>query len=268
MVIPCLGIVKSKERRNNMIIDNEIAYPYKHNKNYYVTRSGKIYSIYIVGGQGNIDIKNPHLLKYGEDKDGYYRVVLSLNGKRKYKKVHAVIVEQFIGEIPNEMVVNHIDGNIHNNDVTNLEIVTPKENTIHAHVNGLTSSEIKVNVTYKNKEHTFASLSECMKFFPEISRHYLEQLRKGIVQFSNVYFEKTSDERIGNINCFYNGMLYKVFKSMKDSDEFFGKSKGSTYSAMKFNRYRKRSINISSHSPMYRLSKTRNTPEVSRVHDW
>jgi len=51
--------------------------------------------------------------------------------------VHRLVAEMFIGEIPSEMCVNHKDGNKTNNDVSNLEIVTYKENMRHAHDNGL-----------------------------------------------------------------------------------------------------------------------------------
>ena len=50
----------------------------------------------------------------------------------KFLSVHRLVAELFIGEIPKGMVVNHINGNKHDNRVTNLEIISPKENTQHA----------------------------------------------------------------------------------------------------------------------------------------
>lgn len=223
-----------------MIIDNEEVYQYKHNKNYYITKSGKIYSSYIKGGQGKTDISSLHLLSYSTDRDGYYRVVLSKNGKRQYKKVHTIIAEQFIHDVPTGMVVNHIDGNIHNNNIINLEIVTPSENTVHAHLTGLTTREIKVNVKYNNKDYYFNSLKECTDFFPEIGRNYLKQIRNNTVTFSNVLFVKSFENEICNINCFYNGKIFKTFRMMKDADSYFGVKRGSTSAAIKYNEYRKK----------------------------
>lgn len=55
--------------------------------------------------------------------------------------VHRLVAKYFIHEIPKGMFVNHIDGNKLNNHVRNLEIVTPKENTLHAMKIGLMSGQ-------------------------------------------------------------------------------------------------------------------------------
>ncbi|QQV88768.1 HNH homing endonuclease [Acinetobacter phage Liucustia] len=50
--------------------------------------------------------------------------------------VHRLVAEVFIGDIKGKQV-NHIDGDKSNNDVSNLEIVTPSENIRHSHKTGL-----------------------------------------------------------------------------------------------------------------------------------
>ncbi len=61
--------------------------------------------------------------------------VACLNGKEKpvLKSVHRMVVEAFIGPIPDGMQVNHRDGNKQNNHLDNLEICTHSQNQLHRH---------------------------------------------------------------------------------------------------------------------------------------
>ncbi len=75
-------------------------------------------------------------------KDGIYKVVtLSKYCKTKTYYVHRLVAEHFIGEVPNGMVVNHIDHNIYNNHYSNLEIITRRDNTYHGLKNKKHSSK-------------------------------------------------------------------------------------------------------------------------------
>ena len=62
----------------------------------------------------------------------YFQVSLSKNGKVKKIQVHCLVAQTFIPNPKNKPEVNHIDGNKQNNNVTNLEWVTTKENMQHA----------------------------------------------------------------------------------------------------------------------------------------
>lgn len=68
---------------------------------------------------------------------GYHIIGANISGKRTNVYVHRAVVEAFLGEIPENYVVNHIDGNKTNNRVENLEIVSVSGNSIHALKNGL-----------------------------------------------------------------------------------------------------------------------------------
>ena len=63
---------------------------------------------------------------------GYTVVVMSNNGKQRRHRVHRLVANAFIGEPPSKHVVNHIDGMKSHNALSNLEYVTPQENTQHA----------------------------------------------------------------------------------------------------------------------------------------
>ena len=214
---------------NNIVINGELCFPYIYNNNYYISKTGKIYSTYVPGGQGSTNISKPHLLKYGTDKDGYYRVVLSLNGIKQYVHVHTIIVQQFIGNIPDNMVVNHIDGNKTNNRVDNLEITTVQGNTVHAHRHGLCSQDTRVNVIYDGKVFAFSSKAECVRYLP-LTLDYLNKIQKGIILYNMISFKISN---YGGIDAIYNGSFYMHFNQMKDADEYFGMCRGTTSSAVK-----------------------------------
>jgi hypothetical protein len=70
---------------------------------------------------------------------GYLSVWLSRErGVRgQYLRVHRVLWMAFVGPLRDDELLNHIDGNKLNNDVSNLEIVTCKQNMEHASRLGL-----------------------------------------------------------------------------------------------------------------------------------
>lgn len=77
------------------------------------------------------------------DNHGYCKIT----GKHWSRPLHCIVWETFVGEIPEGMQINHIDGNKHNNCLENLELVTPHENMVHAWKTGLCKSRkgIKTN---------------------------------------------------------------------------------------------------------------------------
>ena len=94
---------------------------------YLVSEDGKVYSEY-----------KKCFLKPSITQHGYCRVTLSVSGKKVGRYIHRLVAEYFLGfQEKTKMVINHIDGNKQNNNVANLEIITPSENLIHAYKNGL-----------------------------------------------------------------------------------------------------------------------------------
>lgn len=74
-------------------------------------------------------------------KTGYEQLTIRPEGRKgraKLVKVHRLVAHAWIGDPPTpQHVVNHRDGNKLNNNVENLEWVTPSENMRHAHRMGL-----------------------------------------------------------------------------------------------------------------------------------
>lgn len=74
---------------------------------------------------------------------GYLQSVLSADGVYHHKYIHRMVAEAFVPNHCKKPEVNHKDGDKHNNNASNLEWATRKENAIHSaralgNVNGRT----------------------------------------------------------------------------------------------------------------------------------
>lgn len=94
-------------------------------KRYTVSSGGNVYST----RRGS-----RHRITYQEDISGKY-LRACIGGK--HYLVHRIVAITFIPNPENLPQVNHKDGNTHNNDVSNLEWVTPGDNQRHAYDIGL-----------------------------------------------------------------------------------------------------------------------------------
>ena len=64
------------------------------------------------------------------DSRGYLRTNLTKEGKNISKKLHRLVAEHFLDNYSEDLTVNHIDFNKSNNKLSNLEMMTVKENVI------------------------------------------------------------------------------------------------------------------------------------------
>lgn len=85
------------------------------------------YPNYSVSDTGLIK-RNDKLLKPWIGSKGYLYVSLSKNGKAKKFSVHRLVASAFIPNPNNYSDVNHLDENKENNNITNLEWTTHKDN--------------------------------------------------------------------------------------------------------------------------------------------
>lgn len=100
-------------------------------------------------------IRKPKLNKH----TGYLMVGLNGKGKSLNVTIHSMVARAFIndygcGKKGNSKCVNHIDGNKMNNNLSNLEVVTIKENVLHAFEHRLigTAHRVKyLGVEYRSK---------------------------------------------------------------------------------------------------------------------
>ncbi len=115
-----------------LLFENEFAYKTKYS-GYYVTKSGKVVTTKVKGGQGSLNNSNPREHCYKTDKDGYLEVCISFveNDKhlRKYCRVHRLVYETLVEEIPQGLTIDHKDGNVRNNSLDNLQLLSREDNT-------------------------------------------------------------------------------------------------------------------------------------------
>ena len=100
-----------------------------YNNVYGITENGMVWSY-----------KSNKFLKPKVNRGGYEEVILYINNKRKTVSIHRLVGIVYLYNLNNKPHINHIDGNKSNNDVSNLEWVTPSENMKHATKNGLSKS--------------------------------------------------------------------------------------------------------------------------------
>lgn len=100
---------------------------------YIVSNTGKIKTVSRTvqrSRNGCLPVKEKELAQY-KDKYGYMGVSLQKDGKRRTEKVHRLVLMSFNPDCSGKQV-NHKDGNKTNNNLENLEWVTPSENIKHA----------------------------------------------------------------------------------------------------------------------------------------
>lgn len=108
-------------------------------ENYQISNLGRVRTLnkYVRQGLPKELVKKYKILKLIKNTHGYYSINLYKNTKCYRKDVHRLVAQAFI-PIPKKLLqVNHIDGNKQNNDISNLEWVSAKENMQHASKMGL-----------------------------------------------------------------------------------------------------------------------------------
>ena len=122
---------------------------------------------YSVSTEGEVRKDTTNYILSQSSQQDYKFVGLIINGKQKRMRVHRMVALAFIDNPDNKPYVNHINGNRSDNNVENLEWVTPSENTQHAVDTGLfKSGRARAVVQYNlNGEQmaTFESASEAAR---------------------------------------------------------------------------------------------------------
>lgn len=102
-------------------------------KDYYITEDGNVYSTRL---RGNGTIPRLHKLvpKNPGRADKYFNIVLCDQDGEHTRSIHRLVAENFVDGYFDGAVVNHIDGNNRNNNASNLEWTTIKDNVHKSYI--------------------------------------------------------------------------------------------------------------------------------------
>ena len=149
---------------------------------------------YAISNKGIVkNVKTGIVLKQQLSRNGYMNVQLSQNGNRKSFRVHRLVALNFLTNSHNVPYVNHNDGVKINNDVTNLEWCTAKQNDSHARTSGLKNQNKPILATHleTGEKIAFESLSECARYH-KCNKSYIHRVLKntyGRTKYSGYTFE-------------------------------------------------------------------------------
>ena len=145
---------------------------------------------YSVNEYGEIFSTRGNLLCQWTDNMGYKQVVLYKNNKRYYKRVHRLVYEAFNGPIKDGLLINHIDEDKSNNEISNLELTTNSVNIKHFHYyNNVKSYDISVyDKATNNLVGRYTSLrAMCNEL--DINRKTVTSILKGIKKTNNYKYK-------------------------------------------------------------------------------
>lgn len=98
---------------------------------------GGFEGIYQISNKGRLKSfhreKTGYILSNINSKGDYLSVILRDKEREKHTRIHRLVAETFIGDIPTGYHVHHKDGNKQNNDVDNLEILSIKDHARETH---------------------------------------------------------------------------------------------------------------------------------------
>lgn len=173
--------------------------------------------LYEINENGTIfrNVKSKKQLKikldFHHSEKGYYVTFVHLGGRKSDKKIvrcmiHRIVAECWLGDCPENMEVDHIDRNSHNNDWHNLRYVTKSEqmkNRDHSNISKIGSENLEkarmerakpVKIIGRGEEKIFETKTDCSKYLASVYNKTVPQIawkvreeRKHIYDYDLIY---------------------------------------------------------------------------------
>ena len=125
-------------------------------KDYLASKCGKILSL---------KYNKKRILKFRKNRNNYLTFHFCENNKKRNFYIHRFVFETFKGSIPKGMEIDHVDGDKKNNSITNLQLLTKKENIRKS----CCKKVVSFNIETKEKI-IFDSLTEAGEYYKICSR--------------------------------------------------------------------------------------------------
>lgn len=142
------GQKRQPKKRENIVGNTN--YSFKENEKQIVLDG--ILIPYSVDTEGNVkNLKNKKFLK-GSILNSYRYINFRWDGNNKNKAVHRLVAEAFLPNPKNLPIVDHIDGDRLNNNISNLRWVDYTENSLNIHLDKTPEKPFFEEVTYTKEE--------------------------------------------------------------------------------------------------------------------
>lgn len=135
------------------------------------------FDTYLIYSDGRVQNKNTgKFLSPFKINSGYLVYHLYANHREHKFLIHRLVAEYFVPNPNNELVVNHIDGDRLNNNYTNLEWTSQKDNLFKAHANGHMSNRYvhpyELYCPDTGEDFIFASIRSAFKYIAIDEKQY------------------------------------------------------------------------------------------------